>query len=217
VQKLKFIRNFQEVSKNYDIVIFDLGAGIDDSVLDFALAANEVIILTTPQDIVSGYACLKACFFRFKDIETKLEKKMKNYQIKETFSPRFIINQVESSEMGQKVFDKITATAQKHFRNGSQFKLDVGLLSFLPYDREMFRESEKRHKPYSVAFPERPASKCIRYIAAELLKPPSLRESIIPGSVKLHDGETAARVPSNNNHSSKKSFQRFVEILKMKF
>ncbi|RJP22546.1 MAG: hypothetical protein C4520_08035 [Candidatus Abyssobacteria bacterium SURF_5] len=219
VQKLKFIRNFQEVSKNYDVVVFDLGAGIDDSVLDFALAANEVIILTTPQDIVSGYACVKACYFRFKDIETRLEKKMKNYQMKTEFSPRFIINQVESVEMGQKVFDKINATAQKHFRNGngSQFKLDMGLLSFVPYDREMFREAEKRRKPYSIAFPDRPASKCIRHIASELLKPPSLREAIPAGGLKPRSATQKQEVPSNNNHSPKKSFQRFVEILKMRF
>jgi flagellar biosynthesis protein FlhG len=222
VQKLKFIRNFQEVSKNYDVVIFDLGAGIDDSVLDFALAANEVLILTTPQDIVSGYACLKACFFRFKDIETRLEKKIKNYQMKTTFSPRFIINQVESTEMGQKVFDKINATAQKHFSNGNsggQFRLDVGLLSFIPYDREMFREAEKRRKPYVLTFPERPASKCIRHIANELLKPPALREKVPSATVKSKSYATApaGRVPSNNSHSPKSSFQRFVEILKMKF
>ncbi len=213
VQKLKFIRNFQEVSKGYDVVIFDLGAGIDDSVLDFALAANELLILTTPQDIVAGYACLKACFFRFKDIETRLEKKMKNYQVKTVFSPKFIINQVESVEMGQKVFDKITATAQKHFTYGSQFKLEVGLLNFIPYDRELFREAEKRRKPYVVAFPERPASRCIRNIAGELIKPPSLRETIIGAGMRSH-----AESPSGNGHTPpKKSFQRFVEILKMKF
>lgn len=217
VQKLKFIRNFQEVSRNYDIVIFDLGAGIDDSVLDFALAANEVIILTTPQDIVSGYACLKASYFRFKDIETRLEKKMKNYQIKNVFSPKFIINQVESMEMGQKVFDKINATAHKHFSNGSQFKLDVSLLSFIPYDRQMFRESEKRRKPYSVVFPDRPASRCIRHIANELLKPPLLREVVPASGLQARAPVAAQQVPSNNSHSPKKSFQRFVEILKMKF
>ena len=218
VQKLKFIRNFQEVSKNYDIVIFDLGAGIDDSVLDFALAANEVIILTTPQDIVSGYACLKASYFRFKDIETRLEKKMKNYQIKDVFSPKFIINQVETNEMGQKVFDKINATAHKHFSNGSQFKLDVSLLSFVPYDREMFREAEKRRRPYSIAFPERSASRCIRNIAKELLKPPSLREVPMVG-FKQQAVTAAGKDPSNNNNnnSPKRNFQRFVEILKMKF
>jgi flagellar biosynthesis protein FlhG len=216
VQKLKFIRNFREVSKNYDVVIFDLGAGIDDSVLDFALAANEVIVLTTPQDIVSGYACLKASYFRFRDIETRLAKKMKNYQMKTSFSPKFIINQVESMEMGQKVFDKINATAHKHFNNDCQFKLDVGYLGFIPYDRDTFRETEKARKPYVIAFPDRLAAKCIRHLAAELLKPPSLREPIsVPGFAGTHTSEaTRARQPVEQ---PKRSFQRFVEILKMKF
>jgi flagellar biosynthesis protein FlhG len=218
VQKLKFIRNFQEVSRNYDIVIFDMGAGIDESVLDFALAANEVIILTTPQDIVSGYACLKASYFRFKDIESRLEKKMKNYQVKNIFSPKFIINQVESTEMGRKVFDKISATAQKHFSNGSQFKLDISLLSFIPYDREMIREAEKRHSPYSVAFPERSASKCIRRVASELLKPPLLREMVPLVGARARAAVPEEKAPSNNTPPPpRKSFQRFVEILKMKF
>ncbi len=228
VQKLKFIRNFQEVSKNYDVVIFDLGAGIDESVLDFALAANEVIIITTPQDVVSGYACLKACFFRFKDIETKLEKKMKGYQIKDTFSPKFVINQVDSAEMGQKVFDKINATAHKHFSNGTsdgcQFRLEVGYLSYIPYDRDAFRETERMRKPYIRAFPERLTAKCLRHIAAELLKPPLLRE-VMPATKAVASITPRAHIPSREPslahgkrqpQPQKGTFQRFVEILKLK-
>jgi len=217
VQKLKFIRNFREVSKNYDVVVFDLSAGIDSTVLDFALAADEIIIITTPQDIVAGYACLKASFYRFKDIEDRLGKKMKNYQPKNTFAPKFIINQVESIEMGQKVFDKVNATANKHFSNNDQFKLDVGYLGFIPYDRETFRETEKLRKPYLYAFSDRTASKCIRHMAAELLKPASLREPITlsaKAAGKHQAGRTAA---PTKPLVQKGSFQRFVEILKLKF
>ena len=216
VQKLKFIRNFREVSKNYDAVIFDLSAGIDSTVLDFALAANEVIIITTPQDIVAGYACLKASYYRFKDIETRLEKKMKNYQPKETFTPKFIINQVESMEMGQKVFDKLSATANKHFSNNDPFKLDVGYLGFIPYDRDTFRETEKLRRPYVSAFPDRPAAKCIRHIASELLLPASMREVVPPmAQSSQRAAPFAAESPRPRPH--KGSFHRFVEILKLKF
>jgi flagellar biosynthesis protein FlhG len=216
VQKLKFIRNFREVSKNYDVVVFDLAAGIEASVLDFALAANEVIILTTPQDIVSGYACLKASFFRFKELESMLEKKMKNYQIKNAFSPKFIINQVESMEMGQKVFDKICATANKHFNNGGPFKVDVGYLGSVPYDRETFRTTEKMRKPHIIAFPDRVPANCIRHVASELLKPPSLREPV--PSLAMKARAVAGVAPKNSApQPQKNSFHRFVEILKMKF
>lgn len=215
VQKLKFIRNFREVSKNYEAVIFDLSAGIDSTVLDFALAANEVIIITTPQDIVAGYACLKASYYRFREIEARLEKKMRNYESKGCFSPKFIINQVETLEMGQKVFEKLKATAAEHFSNNDDFKLDVGFLGFIPYDRDTFRDTEKLRRPYLAAFSDRPAARCIRNIAAELLKPASLREP-----VTAHVRSRAAALPSEHAPQSgehKGSFQRFVEIIKMKF
>jgi len=205
------------VSKNYDVVVFDLSAGIDSTVLDFALAADEIIIITTPQDIVAGYACLKASFYRFKDIEDRLGKKMKNYQPKNTFAPKFIINQVESIEMGQKVFDKLNATANKHFSNNDQFKLDVGYLGFIPYDRDTFRETEKLRKPYLYAFSDRTASKCIRHMAAELLKPASLREPIKLSAKSAGKHQTGRTAAPTKPLVQKGSFQRFVEILKLKF
>lgn len=217
VQKLKFIRNFREVSRNYEVVIFDLSAGIDSTVLDFALATNEIIIITTPQDIVAGYACLKASYYRFKELETRLEEKMKDYESADTFSPKFIINQVETLEMGQKVFDKLRATASKHFSNNDRFKLDVGFLGFIPYDRDTFRDTEKLRRPYLSAFPDRPVAKCIRSIASELLKPASLRE---PVTTHVRSGaRPTAQSPggSPKTRTQRGGFQRFVEILKMKF
>lgn len=216
VQKLKFIRSFQEISKDYAVVIFDLGAGIDESVLDFALAANEVIIITTPQDIVSGYACLKAGFFRFKDIETKLTQQVRDYQAKEVFSPKFVINQVESTDMGGKIFSKISATAAKHFKDDGKFKLEIGYLGYIPYDRETFRETEKLRKPYINCFPDRPAAKCIRHIASELLKPPSLRDSAAPLGIVSHPARGGV-APQAKTQPPKSSLRRFVEILRMKF
>jgi flagellar biosynthesis protein FlhG len=217
VQKLNFIRNFREVSKNYEVVIFDLSAGIDSTVLDFALAANEVIIMTTPQDIVAGYACLKASYYRFKEIEVRLGKKMKNYESEGSFAPKFIINQVETLEMGQKVFGKLKATAAKHFSNSDDFKLDIGFLGFIPYDRDTFRNTEKLQRPYLSAFSDRPASKCIRSIAAELLKPASFREPVISHVRSSVAVEARPRADSLQSREQKGGFQRFVEILKMKF
>ena len=217
VQKLKFIRNFREVSKNYEVVIFDLSAGIDSTVLDFALAANEVLIITTPQDIVAGYACLKASYYRYKEIEVRLAKKMKDYESKESFSPKFIINQVETLEMGQKVFDKLKGTAAKHFSNHDEFKLDVGFLGFIPYDRDTFRDTEKLRRPYLSAFTDRPASKCIRNIATELLKPAAFREPVTHHVKSGVNAEASQATDSRQSRGQKGSFQRFVEILKMKF
>ena len=216
VQKLKFIKNFQDVSRNYDAVIFDLSAGIDSSVLDFALAANEVIIVTTPQDIVAGYACLKASFYRFKDLETRLESNVKDYSTKKSFSPKIIVNQVESREMGMKVVEKLKSTAERFFSNEDTFKLDVGFLGFIPYDRKTFRDTERQRRPYTAAYPDCAASKCISSIAAELLKPALLRTPVTShvGSGNAPAARPASPSPKASNQ--KGGFRRFVEILKMK-
>ena len=72
------------VSRRYQFVIFDLGAGISRTVIDFALAADHTIIVTTPQNVISGYACARAIFSRFKEIEDGLEKKLPNYESQRT-------------------------------------------------------------------------------------------------------------------------------------
>ena len=215
VQKLKFIKNFQNVGKDYDVAVFDLSAGIDATVLDFALASDEVIIITTPQDIVAGYACLKASYFRFKDLEHRLLKKSKNYQPKTEYSPKFIINQVEAKEMGQGTFEKISATAHKHFSDGEDFKLNIGYLGFIPYDRNTFRQTEKVRKPYVAAFPESAAAKCLRYIASELLKPASLRTPMTAGAQPGQRAPQQAEAVSKSS-AKKGGFRRFAEILGMK-
>jgi flagellar biosynthesis protein FlhG len=215
VQKLKFIRNFHEVSKNYDVAVFDLSAGIDSTVLDFALAADEVVIITTPQDIVAGYACLKASYYRFRDVESRLEEKTTDYEAKVEYAPNFIINQVETREMGQNTFNKITTTANKHFGDGERFRLNLGYLGFIPYDNETFRQTEKIRKPYVTTFPDSAAAKCLRYIASELLKPPTLREPMSAGpAVKKKVPRPTAPPPTQQ--PQKGNFKRFAKILGMK-
>jgi flagellar biosynthesis protein FlhG len=215
VQKLKFIRNFREVSKKYDVAVFDLSAGIDSTVLDFALAADEIIILTTPQDIVAGYACLKAGFFRFTDLESRLAKKMKDYEPKTEFAPKFIINQVEAQEMGQNIFGKISATATKHFGDSGQFTLNIGYLGYVPYDRSTFSQTEKIRKPFVTTFPDSAPAKCLRYIASELLKPAALREPMPARGAAGRKAPRSQKTPSEATRQ-KGSFRRFAEILGMK-
>jgi Mrp family chromosome partitioning ATPase len=75
-QKTRFINHFNKISRGYDYAIFDLGAGIARTVLDFALGADRTVIVTTPQDLISGYACSKGAFSRFKELEERLEGKL---------------------------------------------------------------------------------------------------------------------------------------------
>jgi len=165
-QKLKFIRHFRRVSEGYDFAVLDLGAGIARTVLDFALGADRTVIVTTPQDLISGYACAKASFVRFKEIEERLEEKLENYQPNLTFTPMLVINQVTELAQGKKLFDAIYNTADENVNtNESRFSIKPEYLGAVPYDKESIRMTEQKKRPLLVNAPYIKASQCIHHMA----------------------------------------------------
>lgn len=57
-----FLKEFEKLERNFDFIIIDTGAGVSNVVLDFVMAADEVILVTTPDptSIMDGYTVLKA-------------------------------------------------------------------------------------------------------------------------------------------------------------
>ena len=147
-QKVKFINHFKKISQRYEFVIFDLGAGISRMVMDFALAADHTIIVTTPQDFISGYACTKAGFSRFKEIEERLEQKFSNYQPQGIFSPMLVINQVSNLRQGFKLFDTLTKAANKKINSREgKFRIKPEYLGAIPYESVAVRAAEVKKNP----------------------------------------------------------------------
>ncbi len=165
-QKMKFIRNFKKMSQGYDFAVFDLGAGIARTVLDFALGADRTVIVTTPQDIISGYACAKASFFRFKEIEERLEGRLPDYTPQWTYSPMLVINQVSDLEQGFRLYDTMEKTADKNINaNEGRFRIKPEYLGAIPYDRESLRKTEGKKRPLLLDFPYIKASQCIQHMS----------------------------------------------------
>jgi flagellar biosynthesis protein FlhG len=196
-QKLKFIRHFKIVSEGYDFAILDLGAGIARTILDFALGADCTAIVTTPQDLISGYACAKASFMRFKEIEEKLEEKMADYRPNLVFTPMIVINQVADMAHGVKLFDAISKTAEENVNaNECRFSIKPKYLGAIPYDKESLRATEERKRPFLVNAPYIKASQCLKHMAK-----------------KFHDPEK----PFDPTVKFKKhAFKRFMAILSQK-
>ena len=171
-QKIKFIKNFKKISQDYDFAVFDLGAGIARTVLDFALGADRTVIVTTPQDVISGYACAKASFFRFKEIEVRLEGRLPEYTPQWIFSPMLVINQVSNLEQGFKLYDTIDKTADKNINaNEGRFRIKPEYLGAIPYDRESLRITEEKKRPLLLDFPHIKASQCIQHMSTKFCNP----------------------------------------------
>ncbi len=165
-QKLKFIKHFQKISNMYDFAVFDLGAGISRTVLDFALAADHTLIVTTPQDVISGYACTKAAFSRFREIEKRLEEKSTDYEPQPTFCPKVVINQVNDLRQGFQLFNTIQKTADTNI-NGveERFRIKPEYMGSIPYDKDHLRAAEGKRMPLLLTSPKIKAAQSIRHMS----------------------------------------------------
>ena len=144
-QKVRFIKHFIKISQRYDFAVFDLGAGISRMTLDFALAADHTIIVTTPQDVISGYACTKAGFSRFKQTEERLEQRLPDYQPRWKFSPMLVINQVNNFRQGFDLFNTIKKSADKNINSvEGKFRIKPEYLGAIPYDKVALRAAGKK-------------------------------------------------------------------------
>jgi flagellar biosynthesis protein FlhG len=181
-QKVRFIKHFISVSQSYDFTVFDLGAGISRVTLDFALAADHTIILTTPQDIISGYACTRAGFYRFKHNEESLEQRLPDYQPRWTFSPMLGINQVDNFRQGKQLFNTIKKWADKNINAvEDKFRIKPEYLGAIPYDSVSLRAAEVKRKPLLFTAPHIKAAQSIQHMCSKFSCP----EATFDPKVKL--------------------------------
>ena len=130
-----------------DIILIDTGAGLNRMVLNFVLAADEVIVVTTPEPtaVADAYAVIKA------------------YAAKGGQSPvRLIVNRVRELAEGEGVLYKLAKVSQRFLG------LSISHLGFIFEDR-MVQKSVTSEVPLMVAYPDSVAARCIDRIAHSLL------------------------------------------------
>ncbi len=133
-----------------DIVLIDTGAGLSRNVLNFVIAADEVIIITTPEPtaITDAYAMMKA------------------YGAQNGTAPlRLVVNRILDLDEGQMVVDKLMRVSQRFLQ------VSVNNLGYVYEDRNMVK-AVKNQVPLLLTFPESISSRCIANIAQRLLAVP---------------------------------------------
>ncbi len=146
-ERNSFIDELQELS-TADILIIDTGAGVSNNVLSFIAAADDVIIVTTPEPtaITDAYGIIKI-------IATEIENL--NLGIK------LVVNRVKSVTEAKKVAERVINIA------GQFLNLRVDYLGFV-YDDELVHNAVVRQKPFLVMDSKGKASMCIRHIMGRL-------------------------------------------------
>ncbi len=130
-----------------DIILIDTGAGLGKNVMDFILAADEVLLVTTPEptSLTDAYAVMKAYSVYAPDGCMKL-----------------VINRVYEEEESREVANKLAQTAERFLH------IRIDSLGYI-FDDPMVRKAVRRQTPFVAAWPDSAASRCVRALANGLL------------------------------------------------
>ncbi len=146
IEQAGVIRAFAEIDQNLDVLIVDTAAGISSSVVNFARACQEVIVVVCdePTSLTDAYAYIKLL--------------NRDYGLN---SFHVVANMVQSVQQGQQLFNKLTMVTDKY--------LDVSLSysGGVPFD-EYLRKSVQKQSPVLETFPRSKAALAIKNLALKI-------------------------------------------------
>lgn len=144
----KFIDNIGLLDKLFDIILIDTGAGLSDNVMSFVMAADEILLVTTPEptSITDAYALIKMVSHRKKD---KLI--------------RIVVNKAENVKEANDILNKLSIVAEKFLA------LKLRPLGYILQDETVIK-AVKLQQPFSLSFPKSQASKLIKEISRKLVE-----------------------------------------------
>lgn len=151
------LAKLSQVDGEFDFLLIDTGAGIAKNIIKFALAADEVIIVTTPEptSLTDAYSLIKS---------------LGAYNIPKIIN--VVVNKAETSFEGNISFNKLRAVVNK-FLN-----INVDMLGYISNDKNV-SQSVKLQQPFILAYPKSPASLDLYKIAIKLS---NSDESMMPSS-----------------------------------
>jgi flagellar biosynthesis protein FlhG len=148
-ERERFIEELSELSAA-DVIIIDTSAGVSNNVLAFIAAADDALIVTTPEPtaITDAYGIIKI-------IATEIDYL--------NLGMKLIVNRVKSVTEGKRVAERVINIA------GQFLNLKIDYLGYV-YDDPAVQQAVLRQKPFLVADPQCKASICVKHIVSRLEK-----------------------------------------------
>lgn len=146
-ERRDFIAELAALS-NADILIIDCAAGVSNNVISFIAAADDALIVTTPEPtaITDAYGIIKIIATEIENLDLGL---------------KLIVNRVKSVVEGKRVAERVINIA------GQFLNLKVDYLGFV-YDDPVVHIAVVRQKPFLVLEPKSRAALCIRHLVGRL-------------------------------------------------
>ncbi len=146
-QKLFLMEMLEVLEENIDVLLIDTGAGISDNVIYFNLAAQEKIVVITPEptSLTDAYAMIKVLHTRYGERHF-----------------RILVNLVKDDKEALNIYNQISKVADS-FLDG----LSLDYLGFIPRDHNLPRAVMKQQAMLHL-YPDSPASQVFPTLAKRL-------------------------------------------------
>ena len=146
-QKLELLEAMDVLENKLDYLIVDTGAGIADNVLYFNLAAQERIVVLTPEptSLTDAYALIKVM---------KLEHGIERFRV--------LVNMTSDLASARETYKRLHEACD-HFLSG----ISLDLVGFVPRDH-VVRDAIMAQKPLNKYAPTSPAAKAIMAAASTI-------------------------------------------------
>ena len=143
-----FFEQYELLARDYDYIIFDMGAGATESSLAFVLASDECIVVTTPEPtaITDAYSMIKQVLARRDDMPLSV-----------------VMNRCDSIKEGNKSLLRFQKVVKQFLHK------EIGSLGVLPNDK-IVHTAVIRQTPYTLLNKHAAISKAIQAMAAAFEK-----------------------------------------------
>ncbi|MDR2588019.1 MAG: MinD/ParA family protein [Spirochaetales bacterium] len=148
-ERQNFVEGISGLS-SADVIIIDTSAGVSNNVLSFVEAADEALIVTTPEPtaITDAYGIIKI-------IATEMDS--------HNMGLKLIVNRVKSVVEGRKVAERMIQIT------GQFLNLKLDYLGYV-YDDQAVQNAVLKQKPFIILDPKGRASICLKHIVSRLEK-----------------------------------------------
>ncbi|MDR1840346.1 MAG: MinD/ParA family protein [Holophagales bacterium] len=146
--ELRLIQGLQRVAVGIDWLLIDTAAGIHDSVIKILMAAQEVILVSTPEptSLIDAYAMVKVIHLR------------------DPLKPVwFLVNNAQSYEEAEEAADQLQAATSQFLGR------DIVSLGVVPSDAHVLQAVRQQQGIVDV-FPDSPAAKAFQAISNMLME-----------------------------------------------
>lgn len=146
-QRQNILNGLREIQDEADFIIIDTMAGIGQNVTSFVAAADEILLVTTPEPsaLIDAYAMIKTVYAR-----------------RDNAVFRLMINMVANQQQAFAVMTHLNRVVQQYL---GKSLLYVGHIVRDPHVSQGVMQTH----PFLLRFPDSPAAKCVEDLAVRLL------------------------------------------------